>query len=150
MQVHALSGKSDPSCQDYATQLLAQGFVISRLNYCSALLAGFPASMTKPQQMIQNLAAHLVFNQPKRTNVTPLLISLHWLLVEARIKFKVLMLDFFGTAPPYFNSTLNRSRQLWSMNEWHLVVSSERGKESLWEHHIFQKAAHPTTLNKCI
>src|SRR4029434_6504514 len=37
--------------------------------------------------MIQNAAACLVFNQPKRAHVTPLLIELHWLPVAARIKF---------------------------------------------------------------
>src|SRR4029434_9060346 len=36
----------------------------------------------------QNAAARLVFNQPKRAHVTPLLIELHWLPVAARIKFK--------------------------------------------------------------
>ncbi len=74
---------------EYALQLLVQAFVISRLEYCNILLAGLPASATKTQQMIQNAAAHLVFNQPKRTHVTLILISLHWLPVKARIKFKV-------------------------------------------------------------
>ena len=44
--------------------------------------------------MIQNAAARLVFNQPKRAHVTPLLIELHWLPVAARIKFKSLMLAY--------------------------------------------------------
>src|SRR4029434_10409343 len=48
----------------------------------------------EPLQMIQNAAARLVFNQPKRAHVTPLLIELHWLPVAARIKFKSLMLDY--------------------------------------------------------
>ncbi len=42
--------------------------------------------------MIQNAAARLVFNEPKRAHVTPLFISLHWLPVAARIKFKTPML----------------------------------------------------------
>ncbi len=59
--------------------------------------------------MIQNAAARLVFNEPKRTHVTPLFISLHWLLVAARIKFKTLMLAYrtaTGSAPSYFHSLL--------------------------------------------
>ncbi|KAI2645356.1 Protein RIK [Labeo rohita] len=35
--------------------------VISRLDYCNALLAGLPANTIKPVQMIQNAAARLVF-----------------------------------------------------------------------------------------
>ncbi len=59
--------------------------------------------------MIQNAAARLVFNEPKRAHVTPLFISLHWLPVTARIKFKTLMLAYrttTGSAPAYFHSLL--------------------------------------------
>uniref|UniRef100_A0AAY4DP64 Reverse transcriptase domain-containing protein n=1 Tax=Denticeps clupeoides TaxID=299321 RepID=A0AAY4DP64_9TELE len=75
-----------------ATQLLVQAMVISKLDYCNSLLAGASAVTIKPLQMIQNMAARLIFNQPKYTHVTPLLTSLHWLPVAARIEFKSLML----------------------------------------------------------
>src|SRR4029434_9967485 len=58
-------------------------------------------------QMIQNAPARLVFIQPKRAHVTPLLIDLHWLPVAARIKFKSLMLAYSvldGSAPTYLNN----------------------------------------------
>src|SRR4029434_2902355 len=83
-------GKIRPYLTQYATQLLVQTLVSSRLDYCNALLTGLPACVVKPLQMIQNAAARLVFNQPKRAHVTPLLIELHWLPVAARIKFKSL------------------------------------------------------------
>ena len=70
--------------------------VISRLDYCNALLTGLltglPACAVKPLQMVQNAAARLVFDQPKRAHVTPLFIELHWLPLAARISFKSLML----------------------------------------------------------
>ncbi|KAI2644586.1 hypothetical protein H4Q32_029594 [Labeo rohita] len=78
--------------------------VISRLDYCSALLAGLPSCTIKPLQMTQNAAARLVFNEPKRAHVTPLFITLHWLPVAACIKFKSLMLAYrtaTGSAPAY-------------------------------------------------
>ncbi len=62
-----------------ATQLLVQALVLSRLDYCNALLAGLPSNSIKPLQLIQNAAARLIFNEPKRTHVTPLFINLHWL-----------------------------------------------------------------------
>ena len=86
--------------------------VSSRLDYCNALLTGLPACVVKPLQMIQNAAARLVFNQPKRAHVTPLLIELHWLPVAACIKFKSLMLAYrviAGSAPTYLNATLVRA-----------------------------------------
>ncbi len=70
---------------EHATQLLVQALVLSRLDYCNALLAGLPASSIKPLQLIQNAAARLIFNGPKRARVTPLFINLHWLPIAARI-----------------------------------------------------------------
>ncbi len=92
---------------EHAAQLLVQALVISRLDYCNALLAGLPSNTIKPLQMIQNAAARLVFNEPKRARVTPLFVSLHWLPVAARIQFKTLMLAYrttTGSAPAYFHS----------------------------------------------
>src|SRR4029434_331089 len=54
--------KIRPYLTQYATQLLVQTLVNSRLDYCNALLTGLPACVVKPLQMIQNAAARLVFN----------------------------------------------------------------------------------------
>ncbi len=100
--------KTRPFLTEHAAQLLVQALVFSRLDYCNALLAGLPSNTIKPLQMVQNAAARLVFNEPKRAHVT-LFISLHWLLVAARIKFKTLMLAYrttTGSAPAYFHSLL--------------------------------------------
>ncbi len=53
---------------EHAAQLLVQALVISRLEYCNALLAGLSSNTIKPLQMIQNAAARLVFNEPKRAH----------------------------------------------------------------------------------
>ena len=61
------------------------------------------------------MAARLVFNQPKRAHVTPLLIELHWLPVAARIKFKSLMLAYrvlAGSAPTYLNALVRANAAL--------------------------------------
>ncbi len=129
--------KIRPFLTEHAAQLLVQALVVSRLDYCNALLAGLPSNTIKPLQMIQNAAARLVFNEPKRTHVTPLFISLHWLPVAARIKFKTLMLAYrttTGSAPSYFHSLLRiyiPSRSLRSASERRLVVPSQRGSKSL-------------------
>src|SRR4029434_3279683 len=51
--------KIRPYLTKYATQLLVQTLVSSRLDYCNALLTGLPACVVKPLQMIQNTAARL-------------------------------------------------------------------------------------------
>ncbi len=129
--------KIRPFLTEHAAQLLVQALVISRLDYCNALLAGLPSNTIKPLQMIQNAAARLVFNEPKRAHVTPLFVSLHWLPVAARIQFKTLMLAYRTitcSAPTYFHSLLQTyipSRSLRSASERRLVVPSQRGSKSL-------------------
>ncbi len=129
--------KIRPFLSEQAAQLLVQALVLSRLDYCNALLAGLPACTIKPLQLIQNAAARVVFNEPKKAHVTPLFIRLHWLPIAARIKFKVLMFAYkttTGTAPIYLNSlvqTYAPSRRLRSASERRLVVPSQRGTKSL-------------------
>ncbi len=129
--------KIRPFLSEQAAQLLVQALVLSRLDYCNALLAGLPACTIKPLQLIQNAAARVVFNEPKKAHVTPLFIRLHWLPIAARIKFKVLMFAYkttTGTAPIYLNSlvqTYAPSRSLRSASERRLVVPSQRGTKSL-------------------
>ncbi|KAI7806131.1 reverse transcriptase, partial [Triplophysa rosa] len=87
-----------PLLSEHATQVI----VLSRLNYCNALLAGLPACTTRPLQMIQKTGARVVFNEPKRAHVTPFFVWLHWLPIVARIQFKSLLLAYkttTGSAP---------------------------------------------------
>jgi len=58
-------------------------------------LAGLPAKAIRPLQLIQNAAARL--SPPKFTHTTPLLRSIHWLPVAARIRFKTLVLAYRAT-----------------------------------------------------
>ncbi len=129
--------KIRPFLSEHATQLHVQALVLSRLDYCNALLAGLPASSIKPLQLIQNAAARLIFNDLKRTHVTPLFINFHWLPIAARIKFKALMFAYrttSGSAPLYLNSLLQTymlSRSLHSASERRMTVPSQRGTKSL-------------------
>ncbi len=130
--------KIRPFLSEHATQLLVQALVLSTLDYCNALMAGLSASSIKPLQLIQNAAARLIFNEPKkRMQVTPLFINLHWLPIAARIKFKALMFAYrstSGSAPLYLNALLQTyvpSRSLRSASERRITVPSQRGTTSL-------------------
>ncbi len=112
--------KIRPFLWEHATQLL----VLSRLDYCNALLAGLPASSIKPLQLIQNAAARLIFNEPKRTHVTPLFINLLMFAYKTTS----------GSAPLYLNSLLQTympSRSLRSASERRITAPSQRGTKSL-------------------
>ena len=119
-----------------AVQVLTQALVISRLDYCNSLLAGLPATAIRPLQLIQNAAARLFFNLPKFTHITPLLRSLHWLPVAARIRFKTLALAYHaanGSGPVYIQDMVKRytpARSLRSASANWLVAPSLRAKHS--------------------
>ena len=118
------------------TQLLIQAMVISQLDYCNSLLTSLPACVIQPLQLIQNAAAHLVFNLPKFSHVTPLLRSLHWLPVAARIRFKVLTLAYAAgnkTAPHYLQDIIQAytpTRPLRSAATGHLAHPASRATVS--------------------
>ncbi len=130
--------KIRPFLSECASQLLVQAFLLSRFDCCNALSAGLPSSSIKPLQLIQNVTARYILMSQNRMHVTPLFISMYWLPIAARIKFKALMFSYkttSGSAPLYWlNSLLQAyvpSRSLRSASECHFIVPSQRGTKSL-------------------
>ena len=125
-----------PLLTQKAAQVLVQALVISRIDYFNSLPAGLPTSAIRPLQLIQNAAARLVFNQPKFSHTTPLLCSLHWLPVAARIRFKTLVLAYRaanGSGPLNIQDMVKRytpARSLRSASANQLVAPSLRAKHS--------------------
>ena len=114
------------------TEKLIHAFVTSRLDYCNSLLYGISKDQLARIQSIQNAAARLVSRTRKFDHITPVLIDLHWLPIEARIKFKVLLLTYkivHGIAPLYLKELIKLyvpTRDLRSQNALRLVPP--RGK----------------------
>ena len=69
-------------------------FVMCRLDTCDSLLYGLLKYLIYRLQLVQNCAARLILCGPEYDRITPLLRELHWLLVEQRIVFKILLLTF--------------------------------------------------------
>ena len=93
-----------------ATKTLMCSYVLSRLDYCNSLLYGCDKTLVNRLQMVQNAAAKVIFRKKKYDHVTPLLKELHWLPVEARIKYKCACLCFsakFGNSPSYLRELIN-------------------------------------------
>ena len=79
---------------DEDTVSLMHAIVSSRLDYCNILMYGVNKSVIKKLQRLQNAAARLVSKRRKRDPVRDVLIDLHWLPVEERIIFKLLVLTY--------------------------------------------------------
>ncbi|XP_067660615.1 uncharacterized protein [Haliotis asinina] len=113
-----------------AAHTLVRSLVLSRLDYSNSILFGLsPAHLTKLQK-IQNVAARIVSLTSKRSHITPVLKSLHWLPIQARIEFKTLSIVFqclHDLAPQYLSeliSVYTPPRQLWSNQQFLLRTPS--------------------------
>jgi len=92
-----------------STEQLVHAFITTKLDYCNALLNGLPSTVIKRLQRIQNIAARIVTLTKAYCHITPVLHRLHWLPVEQRIKFKVLLLVFKcqnNMAPKYLKDLI--------------------------------------------
>ena len=107
------------------TKILAvHAFVICRLDNCNSLLVSSPKYLFQKLQPIQNCAARLVAQLPKAARTSPILQKLHWLPVEQRVIFKVLLLTYKALnnlSPVYISNLLVRyepSRNLRSTDKY--------------------------------
>lgn len=67
---------------------------MSRLDYCNSLYVGLPQSSLRRLHLVQNAAPRLLTGTRKHEHITPVLASLHWLPVNFRINFKILLIVF--------------------------------------------------------
>ena len=102
-------GKARRVLTEDATKTVMQSLVMSRLDYCNALLIGIQQDLIAKLQRLQNSAARIVSRTRKYEHITPVLIKLHWLPIKFRIQFKVLPLVYKalnGLAPKYIKELL--------------------------------------------
>ena len=126
-------------------KLVVQSLVTSRLDYSNGLLYGIPKSAVSILQSVQNSAARIVTKTAPREHITPVLRELHWLPVDRRIEYKILLYAYKalnGLAPEYLCNMVElyaSDRVLRSASQNLLVVP--RGKHCQYGMRTFAMAA---------
>ena len=117
-----------------STKRLVHALVLSRLDCCNSLLYGLPQALISKLQRVQNACARVILRRDKYDHLTPMFLELHWLPVDLRIQFKILLLTFkciHGQAPVYLSNLItvhNPVRHLRSANSLLLDQPRRRTK----------------------
>ena len=105
-------------------EICIHAYVTSRLNYCKAILSGYPDKALHKLQLVLNTAARILTRTKKIDHNNPVLASLRWLPVKAVADFKVLLLTYKALhrlAPTYLfvlDPLYKPPCTLWSQVPW--------------------------------
>ena len=83
--------------------------VLSNLEYCNALLSSITAHQLQRLQRIQKWAARMISGIKVKDLITPILQDLHWLPVNLRISYKLMLYIYKsinGYSPSYLTQML--------------------------------------------
>ena len=89
--------------------MLTHAFISFKLDNCNSLLYGLPKHLLNRLRLIQNTAARIVTLSKRFDHITPILFRLHWLQLNYRTHFKILLLVYKylnGLAPTYLSELL--------------------------------------------
>ena len=93
--------------QETAKMLLCS-LVLSQLDYLNSVLTDLPKATLRPYNYTQRYAARLACNKTKRDSARDCMKILHWLPIEFRTKFKLLIIVFKtlqGNGPSYLQKS---------------------------------------------
>ena len=86
------------------TEMLVHAVISSRLDYCNSLYYNMKKSNLYKLQKVQNSAARLIERKNRRHPVHNILKELHWLNVEVRILFKIMLIVYKCINEKYSNN----------------------------------------------
>ena len=116
-------------------QTLACSLILSRIDYCNAVLHGAPKYSIMKLQRVQNNAARIVLQEPRRSHSTPLLRKLHWLPVQQRIVYKVAVLTFkvrsTSTTPLYLRRLIRDRDHVHNLRSATMSLSQPSSRTTL-------------------
>ena len=103
-------GRLRPYLDTSLRTTLVRNLILSKLDYCNAILAIVPGYVIKKMQEVLNASVRFIFNVRKHEHITPYFRMAHFLPVKQRIHYKLCTLAFKivnGHAPEYLADTVS-------------------------------------------
>ena len=103
----------------------SEDVLTSKLDNCNALLYGLPEYKIQRLQYVLTSASRLVTLSRKHDHISPVLMELHWLPVEQRVEFKILLFTYKvvnGMAPVYLQDLLDLYRPCRSLRSGNMQL----------------------------
>ena len=94
-----------------ACSTIIHALISCRSGYCDSLLFNVPMHKTDRLQRLQNQCARILSKSPRIEHITPVLKNLHWLKIQDRIAYKILILtykSYYNIAPTYLCELISR------------------------------------------
>ena len=107
--LHSL-GRIRKYLNDDSFKTLVHAFITCKIDNFNSLLSGVPKYAIYKLQMVLNNAARLITRQDRTQHITNTLIELHWLPIDARIDFKILLFTYKALndlGPEYISNILH-------------------------------------------
>ena len=115
LQVSILAAQATQRCQNFLSQRTAEtlihAFIMSKLDYCNALLYGLPDRTIALLQHVQNEAAREVTRSRKSDHITPILRDFHLLRIRESIAYSIMTYRAHnGSGPRYLAELIQPHR----------------------------------------
>ncbi len=107
------------------TNTAAHAFVTSVLDYGNSLFYGISGYLIEKMQVLQNAAVRAVVRKRKFDKISKARMDLNWLPIEARIKFKYLLITWkclHGKAPSYLQDLLQPNTSIRTQYQNTLII----------------------------
>ncbi len=125
-------------------KVAAHAFVASILDYGNSLLCRLPWLQIQKLQMVQNAAAKTVMKKRKFDHISKdRKEELHWLPIEARIKFKINLMTWkcLKYNQPVYLRELLQTRRSSARSPYYGLLEVPKTKRPTWGDRAFRKAA---------
>lgn len=127
-----------------SAQVAAHAFITSHLDYGNSLFYGLPKEQINKMQLVQNAAAKVVMRKRKFDHISDDMKNMHWLPIEARIKYKIALLTWkclHGMAPKYLSDLINYKEEVHDKRPpYKQILYVPKTKQATCGDRAFQKA----------